>query len=270
MGTYTAPFISEHIKLIWTAISSSVLGIITIACVMIVFLTEFDSTILFGLAGIFATAFFTFLIWTLNANKKCKEFICNYEEKLKEATSNNETLSSKVKQYEEKINEKIKKYEELSSRMKENEKNDAAPEVVQSLLKWGYEISKIIRTGQSYDFIMDDTYLKSDKNVRAIKIIGTHIYTVHNSSQKDTLEIPISMKDELGLQSVEDDCGFQSIHYQISGEAKQEIPLDLADEGDGARKNVTFTISIPPKKSVYLEYVSEGVFRSIDDYAWYS
>ena len=144
-----------------------------------------------------------------------------------------------------------------------------APEIVKSLLSWGYGISKIVRTKQTYDFVMEDSQLKKDGK-SAVKIIGTHVYTVANKSDIDSLNISIYMKDELGLQSVEDGWGFESLFYTIEGENRKEYPIRLADSGDGAKKNLGLSFEVPPKKNIKFEYVSVGVFLPSDRYIWYS
>jgi hypothetical protein len=144
-----------------------------------------------------------------------------------------------------------------------------APEIIKSLLSWGYDISKIIRTNQTYDFIMEDTKLKKDGSP-AVKITGTHIYTVVNKSHTEPLNLSFDMKDELGLQSTELGWGFESLFYTIENEERQEYPLQLADAGDGAKKNLRLSFDIPPEKSIKFEYVSVGIFLPNDRYIWYS
>ena len=143
------------------------------------------------------------------------------------------------------------------------------PDIVKSLLSWGYDISSIVRTKQTYNFVMEDWKLKIGGK-SAVKITGTHVYTVVNKSENDLLKISMDMRDELGLQSREEGWGFESLFYTLEGDERAEYPIELADSGDGAKKNLTFAIDIPPKKSIKFEFVSAGVFLPSDRYSWYS
>ena len=164
---------------------------------------------------------------------------------------------------------KLVAFQEFNPLDKSPNQTERISEVVQSLLSWGTEISKVVRTNQTYDFVMQDSKFLKDGNP-AIKITGTHIYTVFNKSQSDLLEVPINMKDELGIQSADEGWGFESVFYTIESEGRTEYPLELADSGDRAKKNITFLIRVPPNKSVKFEFTSAGLFLPSDRYIWYS
>ena len=233
-------YTNKHRNLCWVIFLLNILGAMLVCCGVLLCITTNNSALVSLLGGFFIAAFFALC-----------EIYRRLHKQFKERTS--EILA------------KVKKYEELPT---DFEKRNTAPEVVQSLLSWGYEISKVIRTNQTYDFVMEDSKFKDGKH--AVKITGTHVYTVVNKSQNDSLVIPIDMKDELGLQSAEVGWGFESIFYTISCEQRKEYPLKLADSGDGAKKNVKFPVIVPQGKSVEFEFVSAGVFLPSDRYVWYS
>jgi hypothetical protein len=148
-------------------------------------------------------------------------------------------------------------------------KKSNAPEIVKSLLSWGYDISKIVRTGQKYNFVMEDTTLKKDGSP-AVKITGTHIYTVINQSYTETLKLSLSMKDELGIQSVEDCWGLENIFYAKNDDEYKPYPLEEVDYGHVEKKSLPINFDIPPQEKISFRFVSAGVFLPSDKYIWYS
>lgn len=236
-----------------------IIGILVISCILLLLFTDVNEAIVSFVGGsIFVGGFFYFLTIFRKTLEKCKEASLNVRKKM-------ECDENKLHQFENSVHEyecKIQEYEKLTSNVLIN---STAPEIVKSLMEWGFGISQIVRTGQTYDFVMEDSSFKADENKPAVKITGTHIYTIDNKSDGDTLQIPVSIKDELGLQSREKGWGFSSLHYQITGERKQKYALDAGEE-----TNVVTQIPVPPKKSVTFEFVSVGVYLPSDRYVWYS
>lgn len=164
-----------------------------------------------------------------------------------------------VSRANQKMLSELAQYDEL----RKLKSKESTPAIVQSLMDWAYELAGIIRKNQKYDFVMEDSTFKKDGNP-AIKITGVHEYTVANSSESESLYIPLDMIDELGLQSSEDGWGFESFFYTISGDEKKSHLIT------DSTKRIKLTIEVPPGKNVRLEFVSSGLFLPSDRYAWYS
>jgi hypothetical protein len=159
----------------------------------------------------------------------------------------------------------VRTYEDIISEFQKSN----APKIVKSLLSWGYDISKNIRTNQTYDFVMEDTALKKDGSP-AVRIRGTHKYTVVNHSDTETLILSFNMRNELGLQSVEDCWGFEKLFHTENNGEKKEDTIQLVDYGNVEKKNLPLRFKTHPGESITFEFISVGVFLPSDKYIWYS
>jgi len=155
---------------------------------------------------------------------------------------------------------------------KENACYGEIPKEIQSSFCWLYSRTTVVRTEQSFDFVLErHTY---DGNP-AVKISGIHRYTIKNPSTTETLHIPIRLITELGWQSM-DTGGFTCAIITTSAGRRTQFQGETIKRRIGYEmRSLTGTTfkhdeKIPPGHSATFEFHTYGIYRLRDRFIWYS
>jgi len=158
----------------------------------------------------------------------------------------------------------------------ENHKNHVhyrlIPKEIQSSFDWLYSRADIVRTEQSFDFVLERHTYEGNP---AVKISGIHRYTIKNPSATETLHIPIRLITELGWQSM-DTGGFTCAIITTSSGGRTQFQGETIKRRIGYEmRSLTGTTfkhdeKIPPGQSATFEFHTYGIYRLRDRFIWYS